>query len=78
MEAFNFTAASEDSNLYTYDMRKLTSAACVHKARARAAGRGRAASRWERVLRRGGVRGGGGSTRAVPRTLHARIDTQCM
>ncbi|KAF6252435.1 WD40-repeat-containing domain protein [Scenedesmus sp. NREL 46B-D3] len=31
MEAFNFTAASEDCNLYTYDMRKLQSAACVHK-----------------------------------------------
>ncbi len=31
MEAFNFTAASEDCNLYTYDMRKLQVAACVHK-----------------------------------------------
>lgn len=31
MEAFNFTAASEDCNLYTYDMRKLQSASCVHK-----------------------------------------------
>ena len=31
MEAFNFTAASEDANLYTYDMRRLDSAACVHK-----------------------------------------------
>jgi WD40 repeat protein len=31
MEAFNFTAASEDCNLYTYDMRKLESATCVHK-----------------------------------------------
>jgi hypothetical protein len=31
MEAFNFTAASEDCNLYTYDMRKLQSATCVHK-----------------------------------------------
>lgn len=31
MEAFNFTAASEDCNLYTYDMRKLGTAACVHK-----------------------------------------------
>jgi hypothetical protein len=31
MEAFNFTAASEDCNLYTYDMRKLQTAACVHK-----------------------------------------------
>lgn len=31
MEAFNFTAASEDCNLYTYDMRKLDIAACVHK-----------------------------------------------
>lgn len=31
MEAFNFTAASEDCNLYTYDMRKLQAAACVHK-----------------------------------------------
>eukprot|EP00879_Flechtneria_rotunda_P030436 GHRR01033068.1.p2 GENE.GHRR01033068.1~~GHRR01033068.1.p2 ORF type:complete len:210 (+),score=83.19 GHRR01033068.1:1145-1774(+) len=31
IEAFNFTTASEDCNLYTYDMRKLQSAACVHK-----------------------------------------------
>jgi len=31
MEAFNFTAANEDSSLYTYDMRKLQSATCVHK-----------------------------------------------
>jgi hypothetical protein len=30
MEAFNFTAANEDCNLYTYDMRKLDVAACVH------------------------------------------------
>ncbi len=32
MEAFNFTVANEDCNLYTYDMRKLQSAACMHKA----------------------------------------------
>ena len=31
MEAFNFTAASEDCNLYSYDMRKLSSATCVHQ-----------------------------------------------
>ena len=31
MEAFNFTVANEDCNLYTYDMRKLRSAACMHK-----------------------------------------------
>jgi hypothetical protein len=31
MEAFNFTAASEDCNLYSYDMRKLASATCVHQ-----------------------------------------------
>lgn len=31
MEAFNFTAANEDCCLYTYDMRKLQSASCVHK-----------------------------------------------
>ena len=31
MEAFNFTVANEDCNLYTYDMRKLKSAACMHK-----------------------------------------------
>lgn len=31
MEAFNFTAANEDCNLYTYDMRKLDVATCVHK-----------------------------------------------
>ena len=33
MEAFNFTVANEDCNLYTYDMRKLQSATCMHKAR---------------------------------------------
>ena len=33
MEAFNFTCANEDCNLYTYDMRKLKSAACIHKVR---------------------------------------------
>ena len=33
MEAFNFTCASEDCSLYTYDMRKLKSAACIHKVR---------------------------------------------
>ena len=31
MEAFNFTAASEDCNLYSYDMRNLSSATCVHQ-----------------------------------------------
>jgi hypothetical protein len=31
MEAFNFTCANEDCSLYTYDMRKLETAACVHK-----------------------------------------------
>ena len=31
MEAFNFVAANEDCNLYSYDMRKLTSATCVHQ-----------------------------------------------
>lgn len=31
MEAFNFTVANEDCNLYSYDMRKLTTATCVHK-----------------------------------------------
>jgi WD repeat and SOF domain-containing protein 1 len=30
MEAFNFTVANEDCCLYTYDMRKLQAAACVH------------------------------------------------
>lgn len=33
MEAFNFTVANEDCNLYSYDMRKLTTATCVHKVR---------------------------------------------
>ena len=33
MEAFNLTVANEDCCLYTYDIRKLQSAACVHKAR---------------------------------------------
>ena len=32
MEAFNFVAASEDCNLYSYDMRKLGTATCVHQA----------------------------------------------
>ena len=31
MEAFNLTVANEDCCLYTYDIRKLQSAACVHK-----------------------------------------------
>ena len=31
MEAFNFTVANEDCNLYTYDMRKLSIASCVHQ-----------------------------------------------
>lgn len=30
MEAFNFTVANEDHNLYTFDMRNLKSAICVH------------------------------------------------
>lgn len=31
MEALNFTVASDDSCLYTYDMRRLDSSLCVHK-----------------------------------------------
>ena len=31
MEAFNFVVANEDHNLYTFDMRKMDSARCVHK-----------------------------------------------
>eukprot|EP00959_Pyramimonas_sp_CCMP1952_P261074 5458632-Pyramimonas_sp.AAC.1 len=31
MEAFNFTAANEDCNLYSYDMRKLDIATCIHQ-----------------------------------------------
>jgi WD repeat and SOF domain-containing protein 1 len=31
MEALNFTVASEDSCLYTYDMRHLAAASCVHR-----------------------------------------------
>ena len=34
MEPMNLTLASEDCNLYTYDMRRLQSALCVHKVRA--------------------------------------------
>ena len=33
MEAFNFTVANEDCNLYSYDMRKFGSATCVHQVR---------------------------------------------
>lgn len=33
MEPMNMTVASEDCNLYTYDMRRLQSALCVHKVR---------------------------------------------
>jgi hypothetical protein len=40
MEAFNFTTACEDCNLYTYDMRKLDTAACVHKVCGRGGGGG--------------------------------------
>ena len=31
LEAFNFTVANEDSNLYTYDMRRLDFAVSVHQ-----------------------------------------------
>jgi len=31
MEPFNFTVANEDTNLYTYDMRSMKIALCVHK-----------------------------------------------
>eukprot|EP00300_Choanocystis_sp_HF-7_P042860 c9533_g1_i2.p1 GENE.c9533_g1_i2~~c9533_g1_i2.p1 ORF type:complete len:374 (-),score=96.48 c9533_g1_i2:18-1139(-) len=31
MEAINFIAANEDSNVYSFDMRKLSSAICVHR-----------------------------------------------
>lgn len=31
MEALNFTVASEDSCLYSYDMRRMKSASCVHR-----------------------------------------------
>ena len=31
IEAFNFTVANEDCNLYSYDMRKLDRALCVHQ-----------------------------------------------
>lgn len=34
MEPLNFVVASEDCNLYTYDMRKLDTATCVHEVRA--------------------------------------------
>lgn len=30
-EAFNFTCANEDSNCYSYDMRKLNASLCIHK-----------------------------------------------
>lgn len=33
MEPLNFVVASEDCNLYTYDMRKLDTATCVHEVR---------------------------------------------
>lgn len=33
MEPLNFVAANEDCNLYSYDMRKLTGATCVHEVR---------------------------------------------
>jgi len=31
MEAFNFTVANEDTKLYSYDMRKLQNATCMHE-----------------------------------------------
>jgi len=31
MEPLNFTVANEDANLYSYDMRKLDIATCVHE-----------------------------------------------
>ena len=36
MEAFNFTAACDDNNLYTFDMRKLSSPLNVHMGHAMA------------------------------------------
>ncbi len=42
MEPMNLTLASEDCNLYTYDLRRLQAALCVHKAR-------RLAGRWPRA-----------------------------
>jgi DDB1- and CUL4-associated factor 13 len=33
MEPLNFVAANEDCNLYSYDMRKLDTASCVHEVR---------------------------------------------
>jgi hypothetical protein len=33
MEPLNFVVANEDCNLYSYDMRKLDTAFCVHEAR---------------------------------------------
>jgi hypothetical protein len=34
MEPLNFVVANEDCNLYSYDMRKLSGATCVHEVRA--------------------------------------------
>lgn len=54
MEAFNFTVANEDCCLYTYDMRKLAGASCVHKVRHALRVRARVCARvrgrvWQRV-----------------------------
>ena len=63
MEPFNFTAANEDCCLYTYDMRRLQSALCVHKVGERRGGAGEGEGEgkgrgWEG---RGGGRGGEGT-----------------
>jgi hypothetical protein len=52
MEAFNFTAANEDCCLYTFDMRKLSSARCVHKVRCVCVWRARARAHtsWRQLL----------------------------
>ena len=71
-EPINFTLASEDSNLYTFDMRKLDAAAGVHKGHTAAvmdvhyspAGREFASAGYDRTVKLWAVPGAGAAERA--------------
>ncbi|KAJ3398861.1 rRNA-processing protein sof1, partial [Chytridiales sp. JEL 0842] len=76
MEAFNFTAANEDHNLYTFDMRKLNNALNVHKDHVSAVldvdysptGQEIVSGSYDKTLRIFNLREGGGHSRDVYHT----------
>ena len=85
-EAFNFTVASEDNNLYSFDMRRLDSATCVHQDFVSAVmdvdysptGREFVAASYDRTLRIFSAQGGGHSrdvyhTKRMQRVLCCRF-----